>query len=318
MDPLCHTLVGAALGNTGLERATAWSRTTLIAAANLPDIDVLAHFASENASYGIRRGITHGIPALIVLPFLLAGLVYLIASWQRRLAGTTATAPPLNVRALLLLASVGVWSHPALDWLNTYGMRWLMPLRNEWFYGDALFIMDWVMWSVLIVGLLLARRAGAASRTAMARPASLALIAVLAYSVANLGITYVAESRARSVLADTLPERILASPVPFNPLARELVIEYPEHYATGRYAAWPGDGFTLSDRRVARGDPAHLDLARSTRDGRWFVHWVRFPYSFETRDGNVRRITIADARYVPDIDEQRLDGFAVFEFEVTD
>ena len=52
--------------------------------------------------------------------------------------------PPF--RRLLVLAYVGVISHPALDWLNVYGIRLLMPFSPRWFYGDALFIVDPWVW----------------------------------------------------------------------------------------------------------------------------------------------------------------------------
>ncbi len=29
-----------------------------------------------------------------------------------------------------------------MDWLNSYGVRLLMPFSNRWFYGDALYIVD--------------------------------------------------------------------------------------------------------------------------------------------------------------------------------
>ena len=46
------------------------------------------------------------------------------------------------------------------------------------------------------------------------------------------------------------------------------------------------------------------------------MHWVRFPYVLteETRDG--WEVRVVDARYVPDIENPRLDGFAVFTLEV--
>ena len=36
-----------------------------------------------------------------------------------------------------------------LDWLNTYGVRLLMPFDGRWFYGDALFIVDPWVWLLL-------------------------------------------------------------------------------------------------------------------------------------------------------------------------
>src|ERR671919_620239 len=48
--------------------------------------------------------------------------------------------------------AVAVLSHPLLDWLNTYGMRWLMPFRGVWSYGDTLFIVDPWLWLALSIG----------------------------------------------------------------------------------------------------------------------------------------------------------------------
>jgi inner membrane protein len=68
MDNVCHTLVGAALTECGLRKKTRYA-TALVLGANLPDIDVLALFGHNGL--GFRRGITHGILALIVWPFIL-------------------------------------------------------------------------------------------------------------------------------------------------------------------------------------------------------------------------------------------------------
>ena len=55
MDNLCHTLVGAALGEAGLKRQTRFGNATLMIASNLPDIDVLV-FATSTPSVAFRRG----------------------------------------------------------------------------------------------------------------------------------------------------------------------------------------------------------------------------------------------------------------------
>ena len=47
-------------------------------------------------------------------------------------------------------------SHPALDWLNTYGVRFLMPFDGAWFYGDALFIIDPWVWLLAATPVVLA------------------------------------------------------------------------------------------------------------------------------------------------------------------
>ncbi len=124
MDNICHTLVGAALAESGLKRRTALGSATLMIAANLPDVDVVA--VPLGHSLGFRRGITHGVPAVIVLPVVLtidhAGLAP-VARTRR----SSRRAP----ESLLLLSAIGVATHPFLDWMNTYGMRWLMPLDPD-------------------------------------------------------------------------------------------------------------------------------------------------------------------------------------------
>src|SRR6188508_3837495 len=67
MDNLCHTLVGAALGEAGLKRRTRFGSATLMIASNLPDIDVLV-FATGTPAVAFRRGWTHGVLAQALLP----------------------------------------------------------------------------------------------------------------------------------------------------------------------------------------------------------------------------------------------------------
>ncbi len=144
MDPLTHTLTGAALADVGLARRTPLAATTLILAANLPDIDVLSHLAGADAALGLRRGLTHGVLAMATLPILLtAAVIFFDRRWRRR---HQPHAPAASFARLLPLAYLGAASHPLLDWLNSYGIRWLMPFDNRWFYGDALFIIDPWLW----------------------------------------------------------------------------------------------------------------------------------------------------------------------------
>jgi len=145
LDPIAHTLVGASLAQTGLGRKTLYGSAALIIGANLPDVDAATMLVGLDDSLFWRRGWTHGIPALVVLPLLLTGL---FVGW-RRLRNRAPEGPPLRPATLLCLSTIAVASHPTLDWMNNYGMRWLMPFRNEWFYGDTLFIIDPWMWLVL-------------------------------------------------------------------------------------------------------------------------------------------------------------------------
>jgi inner membrane protein len=122
VDNLCHTLVGAALGEAGLKQRTRFGNATLMVAANIPDIDVLV-FLTGTSSLPFRRGITHGVAAQLLLPLLVAVAMMLLA--RRRAA---ADDQPLRVGWLLVLAYLGAYSHVFLDFLNTYGVRLLTPV----------------------------------------------------------------------------------------------------------------------------------------------------------------------------------------------
>jgi inner membrane protein len=175
MDPIAHTLTGAALAAMGLRRATPLATAALVIGANVPDIDVLASFVGDSYStLAIRRGWTHGVLALAVLPFAVTGLLLLWdrlrAGWAGRLRAREpgspraspgmAAAGPARAGPLLALTTLAILTHPTLDWLNNYGMRWLMPFDGRWFYGDALFIVDpWVWLALGGVLFLSARRA---------------------------------------------------------------------------------------------------------------------------------------------------------------
>ncbi len=146
MDNLTHTLVGAVMADAGLKKRTPLAATTLMIAANLPDLDILAYAHGADAALAFRRGWTHGVVGLAVLPMLLAGAMVLVDRRRRR--GGHA-GPPARPGQLLLLAYLGAFSHPALDWLNTYGVRFLMPFDGTWFYGDTLYIIDPWLWLLL-------------------------------------------------------------------------------------------------------------------------------------------------------------------------
>ena len=169
MDNLAHTLVGAALGQAGLKRKTGLGMATLMIAANLPDLDVIGLAFGENLAW--RRGWTHGPLALVILPLLLAWIMVAYDRWQARRGKRPEGRLPVRFKWVLALAYIGALTHPLLDFLNTYGIRCLMPFSERWFYGDALFIIDLWLWSALGLGIWLSRRRERAGRVSPGFPA---------------------------------------------------------------------------------------------------------------------------------------------------
>ena len=141
---------------------------TLLIAANLPDVDALSLVWGSTAGLGFRRGWTHGVLALPLWPFILAGVMVL---FDRAFTKRGARFWPLAG-----VAAIGVVSHPLLDLMNTYGVRLLMPFSERWFYGDTLFIVDIWVWIMLAAGVLVSVRRERQGRDSWPYPARAALV----------------------------------------------------------------------------------------------------------------------------------------------
>jgi inner membrane protein len=283
MDNLTHTLVGAALAEAGLKRRTALASATLMIGANFPDIDVIAVPLGQSLSW--RRGATHGFLALAILPFVLA---WLMRVYDRRVRlRRHPDAQPADFRQLLILSAISIITHPILDFMNTYGVRWFMPFVNKWFYADGLFIIDLWLWLVLIVGVVWARRAK------WPRPAHAALAFLVAYMVVNLGIT---ELGRREVGRRYPGTRYMLGPQPIRSWGREVVVDDGKAYRFGTWA--PGRGLEMRVDSLVKGDndPA---VAAGIRDPRvqGFVRWARLPFYRVDRDSTGILVRMGDVRY---------------------
>jgi len=289
MDNLCHTLVGAALGEAGLKRRTRFGSLTLMIASNLPDIDVLV-FATGTPSVAFRRGWTHGILADALLPPLLTGVMLLVAS--RR----PATSRELSIRPmqLLLLSYVGVILHVLMDLLNTYGVRLLMPFSQHWFYGDVLFIVDPWLWLTLGTGVALTirRRAPNWSRVSLAVAAAYVLTMLVAARAARAEMI----DRWQQVEGQP-PQALMVGPIPVTPLQRQIMIDAGDRYETGMFTWRPRNiRFDIDDVPKNDSDPL-VAVARKAPNIRAFLIWSRLPFwTLEPVEGGTR-VTVGDMRF---------------------
>ena len=213
VDPIAHSLTGGALAAAGLKRVTPLATAALLIGANAPDIDALTYFGGDYASLAHRRGWTHGVLALVVWPFVVAGALLAFDRVRRRYRpGLT----PARAGPLLAVSTIAVLTHPTLDWLNNYGMRWLMPFDGRWFYGDALFIIDPWVWLALGGVLFLAHSERAAAKAAWALFALAASILVFVTDdvpvvsrvVWAVGVALFAGARLAGVTARSRPATI--------------------------------------------------------------------------------------------------------------
>lgn len=303
MDPVTHTLVGAVVARSGLGRRTAMGTATCLLGANLPDVDVLAYAAGAVFPLAVRRGWTHGVLAMAVLPLVLTGL---IVAWdrvvRRRRRPDVTPAPPHGV---LLLAAASVVSHPLLDLLNVYGIRLLMPFDARWFYGDVLFIADPWIW-VLLGGAVLLPRRGA--KVALAA-AGLYVLGMATSTVAARRIAWRSVPFARAGI-----ERIMVAPEPLTPFVRWVVLDAGDHYRVGTFDWLATPKMRYEDLVVVPRGETHAAVAAARRraEAAWFLTWARFPF-FRVDDTAHRTwVHLIDARYALEPDA----GFGALRVEV--
>jgi inner membrane protein len=317
MDNLTHSLVGAVLGQAGLKRTTGLAMPALIIGANLPDVDAACFFWLEGTEHlAFRRGITHGPPALVLLPLVLAGLLWGWDRWQARRGTRPEARLPVRFGWLYAMAFIGCLSHPFFDWLNVYGIRLLEPFSSQWFYGDTLFIIDPWLWAMLIAGIWVSRRREKAGGAWM-RPARVGVAIASAYIGVNGLITM-----SNGFSGVNWETHTIANPVPLEFWRREVLV------SGGRDGSWsieteqdqvlpvfgPGDKpekpvvlsyslkpivshmCRLPDLTEARRTNSQLDA---------FLFWSRAPFAMRATDGSV---ILYDARFY---DPRARDRFSV-------
>ena len=332
MDPLAHTLFGAALAEAGLRRIARGATAALLVGANLPDVDGLAYFWGPDAGLYARRGWSHGLLAMVLLPLLLTAALLAWQRWRgRRAVGAAPDAPPARPGALLAVACLAVWSHPLLDWLNTYGVRLLMPFDGRWFYGDTLFIVDPWVWLLLAAGVVRARSGPKLAKTAwlLLALAASALIAdrglppavLVAWGTGLLAIGLLCRFTPRST-APLLARSGLAAMVAYAAtvfgLARHAEASAATRFPTPDHAqANPVAGVPFAFRvvlaypdryRLVAADGSLRELPRPPLDAvarralddpsiRGFATWVRFPWWEVQRQPDGMRVRLHDLRY---------------------
>lgn len=310
MDNVCHTLAGATIAEAAFARRLPRAVLLGVIAANIPDVDALTYlFASPATAVAFRRGWTHGLLAMVVWALTLASA---FAWWSRaRPAASDPDAPGADAagrrtRDFLVLASIAVISHPALDWMNTYGVRLLMPFSERWFYGDTLFIVDPPLLGVLAIGWFASARARARGKRWSAAPARAALLVAVAYAATmhRLSEETRAAAVAESHLVDPGPRDIMVSPQPLQWRTRDVLVRADGRDAWQR-AVWTGGqvALTLLSREASGADAATEAKVRETPDGRKFLRWSRFPYFVPGTGADSGTIFVGDARYSSGVSE---------------
>lgn len=298
MDNLTHSLVGALIGQMGLKRKTGLAMPTLILAANIPDIDAVATLLDGHQHLAIRRGITHGPIAMLILPLLLWGIMLWFDRWQEKRGTRPEKRLLVHKGWLLALAYIGCLSHPLFDWFNSYGIRLLEPFSSQWYYGDTLFIIDPWLWAALIGGVWLSRRRERDGSLKVTRPAVTAALLIGAYIAGNNAVSASAEQVTMQAVKRDLnltPKLVVANPVPLQFWKREMLWRDDIHYGQGIYLV--PDNVKLTGAVGVHNASRRLSV-ESDKDAKAFLFWARMPVISVRGEGNDRDIAISDQRFV--------------------
>jgi len=316
MDNLTHSLVAATLGRTGLREKVPGGTVSLIAAANLADLDVVSSFWGNLYYLTYHRGFSHSVVGTLILAAVLTGVLWLVG----RVRGH-----PASLRQITLAVFGTAATHPLLDLTNSYGLRPFLPFLETWYSGDLVFIVDPYLWLILGGALFLTAGRGRAASVACGIGAAVAstilILAAVGFglwvplAIWLAGIAgFVLVKRRKTVfpvglaagalaavivywgflgtihwltLREVYPEvqarypgidreAVSATPRPANPFEWDLFVETPDHVAYARTSTFSSENPAFEAIPRNRNHPAAA-AAASTCAGEVFTDFARFP-----------------------------------------
>ena len=314
MDNLTHTLFGATLSRTPLNRAGRGTTAALILASNAPDIDIVTTLNGALSYLEWHRGPTHGPLGVVGLGTLVAGIVWA----GSRLLDRDRSATHASFRSLALVSIVGVVCHVLMDLPTSYGTRVLSPFDWSWYAVDLMPIIDIYLLAALAACFWFGNRLEWRRRN---------VVIALTMMALNYGVRIAAHRQALEtaprIFGPTLPERcgsarlqgpfvdhwpihgplaetegrclleIAALPTFTSPFQWRLVAQLSNAYETRDVdlidlalrplPAAPEVPWRLVQRIPNRWTPAALHAARS-ETARIFLGFSRFPAAQTTAD----------------------------------
>lgn len=147
MDTISHFAMGAGIATiTTINPEIAQSDNlpfyfaAVIAAANLPDIDVITRVLGAKKFLLLHRGPTHSLIVALPLALLLA--------WLFR--GFVGDINPVHFMAVIVASTA---SHLVMDLMNNYGVSLGIPIISKWYRLSITNTADAVVWTTHFIGL---------------------------------------------------------------------------------------------------------------------------------------------------------------------
>ena len=299
MDNLTHSLVGVMLSRAGLDRFTPQATTLCVIAANAPDVDIIVGLDPE-VYLVYHRHLTHSLLTVPAMAAVAVGLTVLWV-WLRNKTRGEPVAPlrRRSVGRMWAVALIPALSHPLLDLTNAYGVRLWLPFSPRWSSWDALFIIDLVVWALLLAG------AGAPwilrNRGVRLYAAAAALVALTLYIAAGAAMRrHIVGELSQRTFDGARPLEVAAFPMPPGPLdwsayvrTDEFDLWLPIDFA-GLDAVAPDDGRKFTPPVAAE----EIEAAWETGLGRAYRQFAQYPLEMVSRSPDGREVVLSDFRFM--------------------
>ncbi|MFL0583022.1 metal-dependent hydrolase [Solibacillus silvestris] len=150
MDSGTHFVMGIAIGGLALVDPTVASHSmtfTAVMAGTIigqqaPDIDTVLKLRNNAVYIRHHRGITHSIPAVLLWPLLITGVLALIL-------------PDVHLFNVWLWTQIAVFLHVFVDIFNAYGTQALRPFSKKWVALGVINTFDPFIFTMHCIGILL-------------------------------------------------------------------------------------------------------------------------------------------------------------------
>jgi membrane-bound metal-dependent hydrolase YbcI (DUF457 family) len=253
-----HTFVGISLARSGLDDWVPKAALTAVIAANLPDVDIVTWLSGTPSYLEYHRGITHSFFAIPFFALVLSAVMYLVSE---------------NFWRTFVVALAAMYTHPLLDYANTYGLRPFLPWDGTWYYGDTLPIIDPYLDSILLIGIL----AGSTFQSAKRLIAWLSLGLAVLYIGARVELRNLASSQVETLAArNPGTERWGVSPDIFNPLVWNGIIQSNKQVI--KVSVDPLDEMMTEVMKIKTTTPSEIPKqAFQSETGKSFMAFARFP-----------------------------------------
>lgn len=337
-------MTGACLSRAGFNRKTALATVTMVIAAEAADLDVLWGFKSSVAGLQHHRGWTHSFLGAPVIAAASLGAVYLWyrgrALWRKRRMREVGAAPsgahrlpralqggsifsprhigsrlpriPARWRLLYLAALIASLSHLLLDYTTAYGIRLFEPFSFRWYSWDIVYIIDPLLWLVLLAGLILPaffavihQEIGAREKHPRGRVGAIVALALMVtiWAFRDYEHRRAIQGLESLTYMGAEPIRTAAYPHLIDPFHWHGLVETADFFQTIPVHAHAENPVYLNQAKTFyKPEETPITLAaKSSEMGRVYLDWAVFPIpqteQVETRGGTMYLVLFEDLRY---------------------